>query len=89
MWYNLTEEDEEELLLPKSISRKKSWETEVVETTLVHADTSPDMEGPDSVTYEGFNDTNNKLSAITKSKTTEKSWKNNWLHTKFILENVF
>ena len=70
---NLTEEDEEELLLPKSISRKKSWETEVVETTLVHANTSPDMEGPDSVTYEGFNDDNNKLSAITKSKTTEKS----------------
>ena len=69
---NLTEEDEEELLLPKSISRKKSWETEV-ETTLVHADTSPDMEGPDSVTYEGFNDDNKKLSAIKKSKTTEKS----------------
>ena len=66
---NLTEEDEEELLLPKS--RIKSWETEV-ETTLVNADTSPDsnIDGP-VVTYEGFNQTN-KLTTNTKS-TTEKS----------------
>ena len=67
---NLTEEDEEELLLPKS--RIKSWETEV-ETTLVQADTSPDsnIDGPAAVTYEGFNHTN-KLMTNTKS-TTEKS----------------
>ena len=63
---NLTEEDEEEeLLLPKS---SKSWNE--VETTL-HADTSPDsnVEGP-AVSYEGFNHTN-KL--MTTKLTTEKS----------------
>ena len=57
------EDDEEELLLPKS---SKNWHESGSGPGSAHADTSPDsiMEGP-AVTYEGFN---NKL-----TKPTEKS----------------